>query len=82
MVITRYIDEHLNEFRVVSMCYVLKVYRSGYYAWKAEPLSARAMEDAKLLLEIKQSYEDSQGIYGSPRVHRDLREAGYMWLSL
>ena len=58
------------------MCYALKVHRSGYYTWKAEPLSARAMEDAKLLLEIKQSYEDSQGIYGSPRVHRDLREAG------
>ena len=58
------------------MCRALKVHRSGYYAWKAEPLSARAIEDAKLLVEIKQSYEDSQGIYGSPRVHRDLREAG------
>ena len=59
------------------MCYALKVHRSGYYAWKAEPLSARAIEDARLLVEIKQSYEDSQGIYGSPRVHRDLREAGF-----
>jgi putative transposase len=59
------------------MCRALKVHRSGYYAWKAEPLSARAIEDAKLLVEIKQSYEDSQGIYGSPRVHRDLREAGF-----
>jgi putative transposase len=59
------------------MCRALKVNRSGYYAWKAEPLSARAIEDAKLLVEIKQSYEDSQGIYGSPRVHRDLREAGF-----
>lgn len=59
------------------MCRALKVHRSGYYAWKAEPLSARALEDAKLLVEIKQSYEDSQGIYGSPRVHRDLREAGF-----
>lgn len=28
-------------------------------------------------MEIKQSYEDSQGIYGSTRVHRDLREAGF-----
>ena len=59
------------------MCRALKVHRSGYYAWKVEPLSARAIEDAKLLVEIKQSYEDSQGIYGSPRVHRDLREAGF-----
>ena len=59
------------------MCRALKVHRSGYYAWKTEPLSARAIEDVKLLIEIKQSYEDSQGIYGSPRVHRDLREAGF-----
>jgi putative transposase len=28
------------------------------------------------LLNIKQSFEDSLGIYGSPRVHCDLREAG------
>ena len=25
---------------------------------------------------IKQFYDDSYGIYGSPRIHRDLREAG------
>ena len=59
------------------MCRALKVHHSDYYAWRTEPLSARAIEDAKLLVEIKQSYEDSQGIYGSPRVHRDLREAGF-----
>ena len=59
------------------MCRALKVHRSGYYAWKAEPLSARAIQDAVLLVEIKQSYENSQGIYGSPRIHRDLRESGF-----
>lgn len=72
-----FIDQHTTEFKVVSMCRALKVHRSGYYAWKAEPLSARAIQDAVLLVEIKQSYEDSQGIYGSPRIHRDLREAGF-----
>ena len=40
----------------MSMCRVLKVYRSGYYAWKLKPLSNRAIEDAALLFEIKQSY--------------------------
>ncbi len=71
-----FIDEHRSEFRLVSMCRALKVHRSGYYAWKMNPLSSRAIEDAALLVEIKQSFEDSHGIYGSPRVHRDLREAG------
>ena len=59
------------------MCRVLKVHRSGYYAWKRKPLSERAVADAALLVEIKQSFTDSHGIYGSPRVHRDCREAGF-----
>lgn len=58
------------------MCRVLQINRSGYYAWKAEPLSKRAIEDQKLTTEIKQFFDDSYGIYGSPRIHRDLREAG------
>lgn len=60
------------------MCRVLKVHRSGYYAWKIKPLSNRAIEDKALLIEIKQSFEQSHGIYGSPRIYRDLREAGFV----
>lgn len=58
------------------MCRVLQVHRSGYYAWKGRPLSQRAIEDAALLLTIKQSFADSQQRYGSPRVYNDVREAG------
>jgi putative transposase len=58
------------------MCRVLHIQRSGYYAWKAAPKSARTLADEALMAEIKKSFEDSQGIYGSPRVHCDLREAG------
>ena len=61
---------------MASMCRVLKVHRSGYYAWKLKPLSDRAIEDAALVVEIRQSFEESYGIYGSPRICRDLREAG------
>lgn len=59
------------------MCRVLKVHRSGYYAWKIKPLSDRAIEDAALLIEIRQSYAQSHGIYGSPRIYCDLRETGF-----
>ena len=58
------------------MCRVLKVHRSGYYAWKSCPKSERTLADEALLIDIRQSFEDSHGIYGSPRIHRDLREAG------
>ncbi|MQR02795.1 IS3 family transposase [Glaciimonas sp. GS1] len=71
-----FIDAHRQLFRLISMCRVLKVHRSGYYAWKQNPLSRRAVEDAHLLVEIKRSFDDSDRIYGSPRVHCDLREAG------
>ena len=41
-----------------------------------KPQSTRAQADAVLLGDIKQFFEASTGIYGSPRIHRDLREAG------
>jgi putative transposase len=68
--------EHHGQFRLSSMCRVLRVQRSGYYAWKAKPKSDRTLADEAMLVSIKQFFEDSQGIYGSPRVHRDLREEG------
>ena len=56
---------------LISMCRVLKVNRSGYYAWKKTPLSNRAIEDARIVDEIKQAHVESGGIYGSPRIHKD-----------
>jgi putative transposase len=70
--------EHHGQFRLSSMCRVLRIQRSGYYAWKARPKSARTLADETLLVNIKQSFENSHGIYGSPRVHRDLREDGVL----
>mgnify|MGYP002641765026 CR=1 FL=1 len=58
------------------MCRVLKVHRSGFYAWLHEPNSIRAIEDKRLLSLIRESYDASESIYGSPRVFRDLREDG------
>ena len=71
-----FIDQHRKQFRLSSMCRVLKVHRSGYYAWKKVPQSKRAIEDASLMVDIKRSFDASQQIYGSPRVYRDLREDG------
>ena len=70
--------EHKDQLRLHSMCRVLRVQRSGYYAWKKKPKSKRALADESLLLKIKQSFEESQSIYGSPRVHCDLREGGVL----
>jgi putative transposase len=55
---------------------VLRVHFSGFYSWLQRPSSRRAIEDQRLLKLIKASYAASGGTYGSPWVHRDLREAG------
>ena len=58
------------------MCRVLRVHRSGYYAWLHKPLSDRAIEDRRLLTLIRASYAASSGVYGARRVFLDLREVG------
>ena len=71
-----FMRDHRDEFRVFSMCRVLKVNRSGYYAWLASPLSARAKEDRRLTGLIKHAWLESGGIYGYRKVHDDFRELG------
>lgn len=58
------------------MCRILKVHRSGFYAWLERPLSNRALEDQRLLERIRAFYIASDGVYGSPRIFKDLREDG------
>ena len=71
-----FIKEHRHGFRLLSMCWVLKVHRSGYYAWLKDPQSPRALENAKLSTQIRYYCDQSMGIYGSPRIYQDLKEAG------
>jgi putative transposase len=71
-----FIQAHRHEFKLTSMCRVLKVHRSGYYGWLDEPNSARAKANEELTTKIRESYDQSMGIYGSPRIFCDLREAG------
>ncbi|MEW9842837.1 IS3 family transposase, partial [Pseudomonas juntendi] len=45
-------------------------------AWLAEPQSARAKEDQRLLGLIKHAWLESGGVYGYRKIHGDLRELG------
>jgi putative transposase len=49
---------------------------SGFYDWLERPASQRERENLQLLQAIKLSHEASDGTYGSPRVVRDLADAG------
>lgn len=63
-------------FPVRTICRVLGISSSGYYAWRRRPESARVKQDAQLAVEIAAEHKRSRGIYGSPRVHRGLRARG------
>lgn len=72
----QFIEAHRKRYSVELMCQTLGVAPSGYYDWLKQPLSNRALEDARLLRLIRASFVASHGIYGAPRVFLDLREAG------
>lgn len=71
-----FIKTHRKRFDVQTMCRVLEVAPSGYYAWVQASVCQRALEDVRLLRMIRASYAASHGIYVAPRVFLDLREAG------
>lgn len=56
------------------MCQVLEVSRSGYYSWLARGTCKRTLKDAEILEHIIEIHAESDEIYGSPRVHRELLE--------
>lgn len=52
---------------------MLRVSRSGFYAWKNRPPSERARVDEELTVTIVRIHRDSRTSYGARRVHAELR---------
>jgi putative transposase len=71
-----FIRAHQQEYATRNLCHMMKVHRSGYYAWLKQPKSARQKEDERLLGLIKQFWLESGCVYGYRKIHQDLREAG------
>ena len=61
---------------IATLCRVLGVSSSGYYAWCDRPLSMRARADQALLDQIQAIHERSRGTYGAPRIHAELQAQG------
>ena len=55
-----------------ELCRTVGVSRSGYYAWRRGGRGNRAKANRTLGELIKQIHQQSRGVYGSPRVTRDL----------
>lgn len=54
------------------LCSALGVAPSGYYAWRARPVSQREMANQVLIGQIEAVFQQSHQTYGSPRVHAEL----------
>jgi len=61
---------------VSLLCETLDVSVSGYYAWRKRPMSQHQREDGHLVERIQAAYHANRGVYGSPRVHAELKAQG------
>lgn len=71
-----FMEEHRGTYKVKSMCEVLKVSRSGYYAWSTRYPSRRKQANEELLERIRKIHCQSRRLYGSPRITAELNEEG------
>lgn len=67
---------HENEFSIEKMAQMLNVSRSGYYEFLFKGESTRAAENKQLKQRIRAIHEKSRKVYGSPRIHQELKREG------
>jgi putative transposase len=73
VIVYRFVERERTSYPVTTMCRVLGVSPSGFWAWASRPPSARAIADADLAATIREIHKQSRGTYGVPRVHAELR---------
>jgi putative transposase len=71
-----FIDREKAHHDVAALCRLLNVSRSGFYAWISRPPSARTVADEVLAVQIRTAYHDNRRVYGAPRIHAELADAG------
>jgi putative transposase len=59
---------------VGMMCRLLKISRSGFYAWLDRPMCTRKREDLALTGKIAAIHRRSRENYGSPMIHAELAD--------
>jgi putative transposase len=68
--------EEVAGHSVKHCCELFKVSKSAYYQRKQDQLSTRAISDTALMAKMIEIHTTSDGTYGAPRIHQELRAEG------
>ena len=69
-----FIKENQKKHKITNMCNILSVPKSSYYNLITRKPSKRATENVFLKNRINQIYWLFKGIYGAPKIHRELKK--------
>lgn len=72
-------DQKAAGFPVTKACEIAEVSTSGFYGWcrrQAAPPTERELAEAELVELIREIFDATEGNYGVPRMHRELRDGG------
>lgn len=72
----QFIHEYRHIYPIIRMCNILEVSENGYYNWLKRGKSQRKQDDEQLASRIEDAYHENRGVYGSPRIHAELKEQG------
>jgi putative transposase len=67
-------EKNRSKYRIAKMAEWLQVSKSGYYAWRKRYPSIRELENQELLDEIRRIHQESNRIYGSIKITREINE--------
>jgi len=71
------VSAHQALYPIVTMCRVLGVSSSGYYAWRSREPSKRSKSYTALTAVIREIHKWSRGTYGVPRMVVELNARGH-----
>lgn len=79
MSVARFIADQRTKHRVphAVSCRLLQVSESWFYKWLDRPATPRQRRQSEVDAEVARRFTASDATYGSPRIHRDLVEAGW-----
>jgi len=77
--VARFIADQKTFYRVphTLTCLLLGVSVAWFYKWRDRPPTPRQRRRVDLDAAVKAMFDDAKGLHGSPRLHADLREAGW-----